>query len=196
MILSSFLASRFAGEQPLSLFASLVFEQTYGQVEGDSASLAELCALLSSLAGVPVRQSIAVTGSVDQFGRVQAIGAVNEKIEGFFDICRKRGLSGKQGVVIPETNVAHLMLRRDVVDAAAAGQFHIYTVKTVDEAMELLTGMPAGEPDEEGNLPEDSVNAQVALRIAYFAELRRAYAMKPPGSLAGSQAQEPDEEGG
>jgi len=173
LILSSFLASRYAAEQPLSLAASLVFEQTYGQVEGDSASVAELCALLSSLAYAPIRQSLAVTGSVDQFGRVQAIGAVNEKIEGYFDICSRRGLSGKQGVLIPAANVAHLMLRQDVVDAAAAGRFHIYAVETVDEALELLTGIPVGTPDAEGKLPEGSLSQRVAQRLEHLAELRR-----------------------
>ncbi len=178
MILASFLSSRHAAEQPLSLSASLVFEQTYGQVEGDSASVAELCALLSSLADVPIRQALAVTGSVDQFGRVQAIGAVNDKIEGYFDICNKRGLGGQQGVIIPAANVEHLMLRQEVVDAAAAGRFHIYAVETVDEAMELLTGLEAGVPDAEGYLPAGSINALVAERLAYLAELRRIYAMK------------------
>jgi predicted ATP-dependent protease len=190
LILASFLSSRYAAEQPLSLSASLVFEQTYGQVEGDSASVAELCALLSSLAGVPVRQSLAVTGSVDQFGRVQAIGAVNEKIEGFFDICNKRGLTGNQGVIIPAANVEHLMLRQDVVEAAAAGRFHVFAVASVDEAVELLTGIPAGEPDAEGYLPEGSFNAQVAGRLAYLAELRRAYAMKMEPTPSGNHDEE------
>ncbi len=175
LILSSFLAARYSREQPLSLSASLVFEQTYGMVEGDSASLAELCALLSSLAAVPIRQSLAVTGSVDQFGRVQAIGAVNEKIEGFFEICSRRGLSAEQGVIIPATNVAHLMLRRDVIAAAEAGSFHIYPVKTVDQALELLTGMNAGEPDDAGVFPENSLNRLVADRLHNLAEIRRRY---------------------
>jgi lon-related putative ATP-dependent protease len=188
LILSSFLASRYAAEQPLSLSASLVFEQTYGQVEGDSASVAELAALLSSLANVPIRQSLAVTGSVDQFGRVQAIGAVNEKIEGYFDICSGRGLSGSQGVLIPAANVAHLMLRSDVVDAATAGRFHIYAVKTVDEALELLTGIAVGTPDAEGKLPEGSLNRRVAQRLEHLAELRRKFAKKAE-SAGGSHEQ-------
>ena len=186
LILSSFLASRYAAEQPLSLSASLVFEQTYGQVEGDSASVAELCALLSSLANVPIRQSLAVTGSVDQFGRVQAIGAVNEKIEGYFDICSRRGLSGEQGVLIPAANVAHLMLRRDVVEAAAAGRFHIYAVETVDQALELLTGVAVGAPDADGRLPEASLNQRVAERLAHLAELRRKFARKAAPAAGGS----------
>jgi lon-related putative ATP-dependent protease len=178
LILSSFLATRYAAEQPLSLSASLVFEQTYGQVEGDSASVAELCAILSSLANAPIRQSLAVTGSVDQFGRVQAIGAVNEKIEGYFDICSQRGLDGRQGVIIPAANVVHLMLRQDVVDAAAAGQFHVYAVETIDQALELLTGMPVGSVDTAGSLDQ-----RVAQRLLHLAELRRKYAKK---SAAGS----------
>src|SRR5574340_169459 len=186
LILSSFLGSRYAPEQPLSLSASLVFEQTYGHVEGDSASLAELCALLSSLANAPIRQSLAVTGSVDQFGRVQAIGAVNEKIEGYFDICSKRGLNGNQGVLIPASNVTHLMLRRDVVEAAKAGSFNIYAVATVDEALELLTGIPVGAPDEHGNLPEGSLNGLVAKRLKHLSELRRSF-MKKTGSHRGSE---------
>jgi lon-related putative ATP-dependent protease len=172
LILSSLLATRYAAEQPLSLSASLVFEQTYGLVEGDSASLAELCALLSSLSGLPLRQALAVTGSVDQFGRVQAIGAVNEKIEGFFDICRQRGLNGEQGVIIPAANVLHLMLRHDVIKAAAAGQFHVYAVETVDQAIALLTG---GEAGEDGTFPEGSVNWRVADRLHRLADIARAY---------------------
>jgi lon-related putative ATP-dependent protease len=176
LILSSFLATRYAAERPLSLSASLVFEQTYGHVDGDSASLAELCALLSSLAAVPIRQSLAVTGSVDQFGRVQAIGGVNEKIEGFFDICSKRGMSGEQGVLVPTSNVPHLMLRGDVVKAAADGRFHIYSVATVDEAMALLTGLEAGTAGPDGRYPAGSINRRVAERLQHLADIRRAYA--------------------
>jgi len=191
LILSSFLASRYSSEQPLSLSASIVFEQTYGPVEGDSASLAELCALLSSLSGLPLRQWLAVTGSVDQFGRVQAIGAVNEKIEGFFDICSKRGLNEKQGVLIPAANVPHLMLRRDVVEAAAAGHFHIYPVETVDQAIELLTGVAAGMADSQGNFAEGSANRRVADRLKQLAEIRRAYGKEETvGKAAPSGEQE------
>jgi len=155
-------------------------------VEGDSASVAELCAILSSLANAPIRQSLAVTGSVDQFGRVQAIGAVNEKIEGYFDICNQRGLTGKQGVLIPTSNVAHLMLRRDVVEAAAAGRFHIYAVETVDQALELLTGIPVGTPESEGSLDQ-----RVAQRLKLLGELRRKYARKAePGSGASHEHDE------
>ena len=172
MILSQFLASRFSGHRPLSLAASLAFEQTYGEVEGDSASLAELCALLSSLAGIPARQSIAVTGSVNQLGEVQAVGGVNEKIEGFFEVCRARGLTGEQGVIIPAANVEHLMLRDAVVDAVAAGSFHVHAVATVDEAIERLTGVPAGTPELVGEGPQRTVNGRVAQRLREFARLR------------------------
>jgi len=175
MILSAFLGARYSRGLPLSLNASLVFEQSYGPVEGDSASLAELCALLSVLADVPIRQSLAVTGSVNQHGQVQAIGAVNHKIEGFFDICNERGLTGEQGVLIPGANVRHLMLREDVVEAAKAGQFHIYPVSHVDEAIELLTGVPAGAPDEQGVVPQGSINQLVASQIAEMTALRRSF---------------------
>jgi len=171
-ILSAFLASRFARHQPLSLTASLVFEQSYSPVEGDSASLGELCALLSALADVPIRQSLAVTGSVNQFGEVQAIGGVNEKIEGFFDLCRARGLTGEQGVIIPQANVRHLMLRQDVLDAAAQGQFHVHAVRTVDEAMSVLTGMPAGAPDAKGVIPSGSLNHRVATALGRMSAIR------------------------
>jgi len=176
MILASFLAARYAGDRPLSLGASLVFEQTYGTVDGDSASVAELCALLSSLGGFPLRQGLALTGSVNQHGDVQPIGAVNEKIEGFFDICRARGLTGAQGVIIPAANLEHLMLRRDVVEAVAAGQFAVYAVQRVDQAAALLSGLPAGEPDADGNYPEGSVNFGVSARLLELSLMRQAYA--------------------
>ncbi|MBL8541333.1 MAG: AAA family ATPase [Betaproteobacteria bacterium] len=175
MILASFLGARFARTAPLSLAASLVFEQTYDSVEGDSASLAELCALLSALAEVPLRQSLAVTGSIDQHGRVQAIGAVNEKIEGFFDLCAKRGLTGAEGVLIPAANVDQLMLRQDVVDAAREGRFAVYAVATVDEAIELLTGLPAGAPDARGVMAEHGINARVQTRLHEFSLVRRDF---------------------
>lgn len=175
LILSSFLAARYGWAMPLSLKASLVFEQSYAGVEGDSASLAELAALLSALAGIPIKQSLAVTGSVNQHGVVQPIGGVNEKIEGFFDICAARGLSGEQGVIIPRANVCHLMLREDVIAAAREGKFHIWAADNVDQAMELLTGVPAGEPNEKGELPEGSINYQVAMQLATLAELRQEY---------------------
>ncbi len=175
MILSAFLGARYSRNVPLSLSASLVFEQSYGPVEGDSASLAELCALLSDLASLPIKQSLAVTGSVNQFGDVQAIGAVNEKIEGFFDICQARGLSGEQGVLIPAANTKHLMLRQDVVSACAEGKFAIYAVQSVDEAIELLTGVPAGEANEAGMVPEGTINFMVAAQLAALSALRQSF---------------------
>jgi len=175
LILSSYLGTRFAAEQPLSLSANLVFEQSYGGVDGDSASSAELYALLSALSGIPIRQSLAVTGSVDQNGRVQAIGGVNEKIEGFFDVCAARGLTGEQGVLIPGTNVKHLMLRQDVVDACREGRFRIYAVDHIDQGIEILTGTPAGTADDSGEYPIGSVNRAVARRLAAFARKAQAF---------------------
>jgi ATP-dependent Lon protease len=146
LILAGYLRNRFGQNHPLALSASLCFEQSYSGVEGDSASSTELYALLSRLTNVPLRQDIAVTGSVNQWGEVQAIGGVNEKIEGFYDVCRVVGLSGNQGVIIPEANVRHLVLRRDIIEAVERGQFHIYPVRTIDEGLEILTGVPsAGE---------------------------------------------------
>jgi lon-related putative ATP-dependent protease len=179
LILSGFLGQRFAAERPLSLAASIVFEQSYSGVEGDSASCAELLALLSALSGVPVRQGRAITGSVNQHGQVQAIGGVNEKVEGFFDVCRAAGLTGDQGVVVPASNIRHLMLRADVVEAAAAGRFHVWPVATVDEAVELLTGVPAGERDASGQWPEGSVNRRVDERLAALAEKARSFGRAP-----------------
>jgi lon-related putative ATP-dependent protease len=173
LIITSFLAARYAKDHPLSLHASLVFEQSYGMVDGDSASVAELCALLSALAEVPINQSLAVTGSVNQLGQVQPIGGVNEKIEGYFDVCRARGLTGNQGVLIPEANVKNLMLRRDVVQAAEAGRFHVHAIRTVDEAIALLTGVEAGEKDDQDAYPPETVNHRVAARLHELFELRR-----------------------
>lgn len=173
LILASYIRSRYAQEQPLTLDASLVFEQSYGGVDGDSASSTELYALLSAIAKVPIKQSIAVTGSVNQLGQVQAIGGVNEKIEGFFDLCNARGLTGDQGVMIPAANIKHLMLRHDVVEAVAAGRFHIYPISTIDEGIEVLTGIPAGVADADGKYPKGTVNRLVQDRLAEFAERRR-----------------------
>ncbi len=175
LILAGFLRSRYATETPLSLSASLVFEQSYGGVDGDSASSAELYALLSDIAQAPIQQSLAVTGSVNQHGQVQAIGGVNPKIEGFFDICQARGLTGEQGVLIPAANVKHLMLRRDVVEAVEAGQFHVYPVETIDQGIELLTGQPAGQRDEQGNYPEGSINYLVETRLTELAQKRAEF---------------------
>jgi lon-related putative ATP-dependent protease len=169
LILSGFLGGRFGKAGPLSLTASLVFEQSYGGIDGDSASSAELYALLSALSETPIRQCYAVTGSVDQHGLVQAIGGVNEKIEGFFDVCRRRGLDGTNGVLIPAANVKHLMLRQDVVEACAAGRFQVIPVESIDQGIEILTGVPAGDPDVTGRYPEGSINQRVAVRLAGFA---------------------------
>lgn len=179
LILSSFIAARYSRKSPFSIAASLVFEQSYGHIEGDSASLAELCATLSSIAQIPLRQDLAITGSVNQLGHVQPIGGVNEKIEGFFDICAKKGLTGTQGVIIPATNIKHLMLRWDVVHAAQAGQFNIYAVTTVDEALELLTGMDAGVANEQGSYPPESFNGQVEAQLLQFTTLRKDFNAKP-----------------
>jgi lon-related putative ATP-dependent protease len=178
LILAGFLGGRYAADAPLALSASVVFEQSYDAVEGDSASLAELCALLSALSELPIAQGFGVTGSIDQHGRVQAIGSVNEKIEGFFDACLQRGLTGAQGVVIPKSSLANLMLRRDIVAAAAEDRFHVHAVDSVDEAIALLTGTVAGVRDGGGSFGEGSVNARVEARLRTFAErARRALAL-------------------
>jgi lon-related putative ATP-dependent protease len=176
LILSGYLGQKFARERPLALSASLVFEQSYGGVDGDSASSAELYALLSALSGVPIAQGFAVTGSVNQHGRVQPIGGANEKIEGFFDICRARGLDGSQGVLIPAANVKHLMLHADVVAAAEAGQFRIFAVDTIDQGIEILTGMAAGAPGDDGAYPADTVNGRVQAQLDAFADKALRYA--------------------
>ncbi len=178
LILSGFLGGRYAGERPLSLAASLVFEQSYSGVEGDSASSAELCALLSAIAETPIKQSIAVTGSVNQHGEIQPIGGVNEKIEGFFDLCRERGLTGDQGMLIPASNVKHLMLKREGVEAVAESKFHIWPIRTVDHAMEILTGVPMGERDEEGSYPEGTLNHRVERRLVDLAEKAREFGLE------------------
>jgi len=183
MILSSYLSSTYSRDFPLTLSASLVFEQSYGGIDGDSASSTELYALLSALSDVPVMQSLAVTGSVDQLGRIQAIGGVNEKIEGFFDVCNRRGLTGEQGVLIPASNVIHLMLRDDVVAAARQGTFHIYPVETIDQGIELLTGREAGTADDKGEFPLGSINRAVAKRLKDFAMTSASFTKKAIESL-------------
>ncbi|MDD3927333.1 MAG: ATP-binding protein, partial [bacterium] len=175
MILAGYLGSKFATDKPLSLSASITFEQEYGGVEGDSASSTELYAILSSLADVPIRQDLAVTGSVNQKGEIQPIGGVNQKIEGFFDVCRLRGLTGGQGIMIPHQNVKHLMLRNDVIEAVKNGKFHIYPVRSIDEGIEILTGMEAGIKDENGKYPEKSIFGIVDRKIAQFADIMRIY---------------------
>ena len=173
LILSSFIGARYSRKIEFSIAISLVFEQSYGYVEGDSASLAELCAILSSIAQIPLRQDLAMTGSVNQLGSVQPIGGVNEKIEGFFDICAKKGLTGTQGVIIPTANIKHLMLRWDVVHAAQTGQFNIYAVTTVDEAIELLTGIDAGTVNEQGAYQPESFNGQVEAQLLQFSKIKK-----------------------
>lgn len=173
LILSGYLGKTYAADAPLSMSASIVFEQSYGEVDGDSASVAELCALLSSVAGVSLKQSFAITGSMNQHGHVQAIGGVNEKIEGFFDICKMRGLNGKQGVIIPASNAQHLMLRQEVIDAVSKDQFHIHAIHHVNDALSLLSGLDAGERSEEGEFTANSFNAAVAERLKKWADLHR-----------------------
>ncbi len=170
LILSGYLNEKYAKDKPLSLSARLVFEQNYEGVEGDSASSTELYAILSNLSRLPIKQNIAVTGSVNQKGEVQAIGGVNEKIEGFFEVCKAKGLTGKQGVMIPQSNVQNLMLKEEVVEAVKEGKFHIYSARTIDEGIETLTGVNAGESDKDGNFPDGTVNALVDKQFRAMAE--------------------------
>jgi predicted ATP-dependent protease len=170
LILSGYIGRRYAQEKPLSLSATLAFEQSYEMVEGDSASAAELIAIISSLSGIPIKQSIAITGSVNQKGDIQPIGGVNEKIEGFYHICKANGLTGDQGVIIPHQNVRNLMLKKDVVEAIRKGEFHVYSVETVDQAIEILTGREAGERKTNGKFEKGSVNNAVDQRLLQLAE--------------------------
>jgi predicted ATP-dependent protease len=171
MLLTGYLGAKYAREFPLTLSANIAMEQSYGLIDGDSASLAEVCALISAICNVPIKQSLAVTGSINQHGQVQAIGGVNEKVEGFFRLCQSRGLTGQQGVVIPASNQLHLVLHEDVIAAVAAGQFHVYVVRTVDEALELLTGLQAGEKNAKGQYPKKTLNALTMQRLSKIAEL-------------------------
>jgi predicted ATP-dependent protease len=173
LILSGYLGRTFAQHHPLGLSISIAFEQSYGPIDGDSASSTELYAILSSLADLPIRQGIAVTGSVNQKGEIQAIGGVNQKIEGYFDVCRKRELDGQQGVLIPRANVKNLMLKMEVVQAVKQKQFHIYHVAHVTEGIELLTGVAAGRPDADGLFPPDSVYGRIQQKLKRFSERRR-----------------------
>jgi lon-related putative ATP-dependent protease len=181
LILSGYLNEKYAREKPLSLTARLVFEQSYGGVEGDSASSTELYAMLSALSGLPIKQSIAVTGSVNQKGEVQAIGGVNEKIEGFFEVCKAKGFSGQQGVMIPDSNVQNLMLKEEIVDAVKAGKFHIYSAKTIDEGIEVLTGVKAGKRRQDGNFEEGTVNYRVDKQLKEMAEKLKEFPSAPTG---------------
>ena len=168
LILKGYLASRFAQQRPMAFGASLVFEQTYEAIDGDSASTTELYALLSSLSSMPIRQRYAVTGSVDQHGAVQPVGAINEKIESFFDVCQAQGFTGEQGVLIPKRNMDALMLRPDVVSAIENGRFHIFAIETVEQGIEVLTGVPAGEMDENGHYPPNTVFGAIQARLARY----------------------------
>ena len=160
-----YLGGQYALDHPLALSASLTFEQNYAGVDGDSASSTELYALLSALSGQPISQSLAVTGSVNQRGQVQPIGGVSEKVEGFFQVCQARGLTGDQGVLIPRSNVPNLMLRGEVGEAIRAGQFHVYAIETIDQGIELLTGAPAGEQGPDGRFPEGTIHHAVQGRL-------------------------------
>lgn len=184
MILGSFLGERYARTTPLSIRASLAFEQSYGPVEGDSASVAELCALLSAIARLPLSQALAVTGSVNQHGEVQAVGGINEKIEGFFDACQVLGPHPDQGVIIPRSNVHHLMLRADVVAAVREGRFSIHAADTVDEVMALLSGLPAGEADAAGHFPPDTVNGRIQAGLEQFVDVQKRLAREMHGEPA------------
>jgi predicted ATP-dependent protease len=179
LILGGYLAGKYGQDKPFSLSAKLVFEQSYGGVDGDSASSTELYAILSALSGLPIRQSVAVTGSVNQRGYVQAIGGVNEKLEGFFEICKAKGLTGENGAMIPASNVQNLMLKEEVVRAGETGKFAIYPVRTIDEGIGFLTGMPAGERQADGSYPEGTVNYLVDKRLREMAEMARDYQLPP-----------------
>lgn len=183
LILQSLLANRFAKEAPLSLNASIVFEQSYGGVDGDSASSTEYYCLLSAISNLPIRQDIAVTGSINQFGEIQPIGGVNEKIEGFFDVCKHRGLTGTQGVIIPRTNVKNLMLRDDVISAVEEGKFHIYAIDTVDDGIEILTGVKAGAADKNGKFPKGTVNYEVQKGLEHYYKCYVRFAKETHGCL-------------
>jgi lon-related putative ATP-dependent protease len=171
LILEGFLGKRFARKNPLNLTASITFEQSYTDIDGDSASAAELYALLSAIAEVPVRQDVAITGSINQHGKIQAVGGINEKIEGFFSTCQEQGLTGTQGVVIPDANIRHLMLTEDVVQAVGEGQFHIWPIRTFEEGVPILTGFEAGEADRDGNYPPETFHFRVEEKLKEYRKL-------------------------
>ncbi len=177
MILSGYMGWKYAQEYPLSLSASLCFEQSYEGVEGDSASSTELYALLSSISDVPIKQNIAVTGSVNQKGEIQPIGGINQKIEGFFEVCRAKGLTGDQGVMMPAKNLKHLMLRDEVIEAVKNGQFHIWAVSTIDEGIEVLTGIEAGKRKDGGGYPEGTINYKVDQNLREMANKLRYFSI-------------------
>ena len=170
LILTGYLGEQFAQDMPLSLTANLCFEQLYGGVDGDSASSTEAYAILSSLSGIPINQSIAVTGSINQKGFIQPIGGVNEKIEGFYQICKLRGLNGEQGVIIPKQNVRNLSLNDEIIDAVRKGKFHVYAISTIDEGIEILTGVPAGQKDSQGKFPLGTINYLAKEKLKKFSK--------------------------
>jgi predicted ATP-dependent protease len=175
MILTSYMGSQFGQKSPISLSASICFEQLYDEIEGDSATCTEFYALISSLSDRPLSQGIAVTGSMNQLGEVQPVGGVNQKIEGFFDVCAAKGLTGKQGVILPAKNIRHLMLKTEVVEAVEKGQFHIYPIEHIDEGIEILTGLPAGKQQPDGAYPEGSVNGLVSKKLLGLAKTLKAF---------------------
>lgn len=170
MILSGYLVQQYAQDIPLSVSARLVFEQSYGLIEGDSASSAELYAILSALSGIPIKQGIAVTGSVNQKGEIQAIGGANEKVEGFFEVCKAKGFTGQQGVIIPESNVQNLMLKDDLLAAVRDGNFRVYAVETIDQGIEILTGIKAGKRRQDGTFEDNTINDRICKRLTQTAE--------------------------
>ena len=192
MILTGNLQGKYGRDNPLSLSASIGFEQTYSEVDGDSASSTELYALLSELSGLPIDQGIAVTGSVDQAGDIHAIGGATLKIEGFYDVCKAKGLTGRQGVMIPADNLRNLMLKEDVIEAVREGQFHIYAVSSVDEGIEVLTGTPAGERQEDGKCPEGTVHHLVEKRLHEMAQTAREFGRSAGGDTEKSNEREED----
>ena len=184
LILAGYLSGKYAQDYPLALSATLTFEQTYDEVEGDSASSAELYALLSALSGLSIRQGIAVTGSVNQHGEIQAVGGVTRKTEGFYEVCKAKGLTGEQGVILPEANVKHLMLKDEVVEAIREGRFHLWAIRTVDQGIELLTGVAAGEQRPDGSYPEGTVHQRVDARLREYAQRLKEFGARPPEKQA------------
>jgi len=168
LILSGYLGGKYGGSIPLSLSATLTFEQSYSFVEGDSASSTELFAILSSLSELPIKQGIAITGSVNQRGEIQPIGGVNHKIEGFFDVCQAKGITGEQGVIIPKSNIKNLMLKPKVIEAVREDRFHIYPISSIDEGVEILTGVEAGKRGKDGSFPDNTVNGRVHTKLMYL----------------------------
>ncbi|HPP74789.1 MAG TPA: ATP-dependent protease, partial [Armatimonadota bacterium] len=175
MILNGYLTGQYAQDKPLVLSATIAFEQLYEEVDGDSASSTELYTLLSSLSGLPIKQGIAITGSVNQRGEIQPIGGVNRKIEGFYEVCKAKGLDGSQGVIIPHQNVRHLMLKEEVIQAVRDGKFNIWAIKTIDEGIEILTGVPAGTRSDDGSYPEGTVHYLVDKRLKEMADKVREF---------------------